>query len=153
MAENGKDKDKLKEILGSLEPPPPAPEDPIAPATHVHTLDDCARDLLDWVAFIDPQWKERLDILRLERGWGDKEVAGALIAYPLDHAVHMEIQHNPLIMDQENIPSRRAAGPRKMTCLQCGKEFDMKLAGQRALCSNLCARGYDSIQKNLATPA
>jgi hypothetical protein len=137
MAENGKDRDKLKAIIESLDPPPPAPE---VTGSAGHTLDDCARELLDWVAFIDPQWKERLDILRLERGWGDKEVAGSLIAYPpiTSFTWRSSTTRSSWIT---GVPSRRAAGPRKMTCLQCGKEFEMKRRWSAgALLESLCAR-------------
>jgi hypothetical protein len=129
------EKDRLKEIVASL--PRPGSK---------HTLDDCARELLDWMASIEPTWGERIAILREERHFAPREIAASLMAYPLDHSLHMEITTNP-ILEQAGIKT----DPKVLSCLMCGKEFERRYAGERALCSNRCADGYDAKQKALAS--
>lgn len=128
--------DKLQEVIDSLKLAEAKP----------HTLEECCSAVIAWVGSLDPAWEKRIQILREERGFSDKDIAGSLIAYPLDHSMHMEITTHPTL---------QAAGVgvhlgATFTCEMCGVEAHRKYAGQPALCSNRCANGFYARRHALA---
>ena len=115
----------------------------------IHSLDECATALLDWVASLDPSWADRIKIMRDERGFEPRYLAASLMAYPLDHSLHMELTTNPIIAQATG--DRKPGDPIK--CEMCGTEFKPPYAGCRPLCSNRCANGYDAKERQLQNDA
>jgi hypothetical protein len=125
--------ERVKRIVESLPDPNPG-----------HSLDECAAALLEWISAIDPVYAQGIKIMREERGFEPKFLAAALIAYPLEHSLYMELPRNPTI---EQAIGGKKLGASEMTCLMCGTVFKPMYAGSRPLCSNRCANGYDAGQK------
>lgn len=105
------------------------------------TLDGACELLLKWVASLDPSWEERLRAMREERALSPRQVFGSLVAYVLDHGMHMAVVGNPAF-------EAAFTASEKVTCAECGEAFEPKYMGQ-PLCGNTCADLYYAKQRAL----
>lgn len=97
-----------------------------------HDLNDCAEHLVSWIGTLDPMWKERLTIMRAERGFTASQMLGTCAAYVLDESLHM------ILVPHEALQPNPWRVGEQMRCQGCETLFNPKYPGQ-PFCSNACA--------------
>jgi hypothetical protein len=98
--------------------------------------------LLDWIASLDPAWKDRIAALREERHTDPLQTIAILACYTLESGQHMQI---PII--EQLLDGFTPAGATAI-CVVCEKEYTLAYPGQ-PFCGNDCA---DTARARPTTP-
>lgn len=105
---------------------------------HGHDLNVCAEQLIEFVSSLDPDWPMLIEVLRHERGFDAKTAIASLMAYVLQHRLHMVVPGLEAFR-----PSEATWTPETKICSVCGEEYRMTYAGQPPVClKSACGRTY-----------
>lgn len=124
-------------------PPPPIVEEKPDRSDFEARANEAAEMVYDWIAGLEPLWGERLQIMRDERGLTKLQCLGSLIAYPLEHALHMTVVQHPAFEGTLWQPGG------KLTCPNCAMEYEPPYPGM-PYCGGACAAAYRAAHPDAA---
>jgi hypothetical protein len=99
-------------------------------------LRKAAKFLATYIASLSPEYGDRLQILKDERGFDDLQALGSIVCASLDRGEHMLIPSHSLFASIEPIH-----GTGEHVNCPCGKQFTSQYPGENR-CSNECAVKY-----------
>lgn len=103
--------------------------------------EEMAWAFIDWLSYLEPAWKDRIEALMDERHIGPVNTIGLLAGWTLESGMHMEISILPQLMDDYN-----PAGSQQQ-CPECNDRYKL-LYPQQPFCSNKCAEAWHAANQD-----
>lgn len=109
-------------------------------AAHGHSVADCAPRVLAWIGSLDPDWAQRIEIMKSERGFDDKTILASLCAHVLENNLHMTLPAHEAVQGMYWTPD-------EVRCPVCDRLYLMKYPDQRTCLAPECGRAYHKLAK------